>query len=209
MWERSGNDQTARFACAAGNPKNVFKNHRVHREIFINKKNFYSPNFSVFYNGKWWEVDKSAMNNRVHRDKCGNASYNQKVSLRPLWLIALFVLLCLSPSVLYAVHEAGEGGKCLDCHVRMPLDARRAGSFNEGISGTCHVCHKGHIHSHPVNVVPSMHVPRDMPLDIKGRLTCITCHSFHSGYVDAEGRKLFFLRRPKGETLCYSCHTKL
>ena len=126
-----------------------------------------------------------------------------------LLLLLVLLLICLSPSVLYAVHEAAEGIKCLDCHVRMPLDARRAGLFNEGISAACHRCHKGYAHSHPVNVVPSMQIPRDMPLDIKGRLTCITCHAFHSGYVDAEGRKLFFLRRQKGETFCHSCHTKL
>ncbi len=133
----------------------------------------------------------------------------RKVSLCSLWLIALLPALCLSPSALYAVHEVAGGIKCLDCHVGVPLDASRACSFNAGTSDTCRVCHKGHIHDHPCNVVPSMQIPRDMPLDIKGRLTCITCHSFHTGYVDAEGGRAFFLRRERGKTFCYGCHKKL
>jgi predicted CXXCH cytochrome family protein len=54
-----------------------------------------------------------------------------------------------------------------------------------------------------------MSIPPDMPLDGSGRMTCITCHSFHYGDILTNGEKTFLLRREKGKMFCYTCHKKL
>lgn len=113
-----------------------------------------------------------------------------------------------SSAVLCAGHDTA-GMRCLDCHARLPCDQRLAYLFNEGIAGVCNTCHKRYVHNHPVEIVPSMSIPADMPLDVKGRMTCITCHSIHNGDIRSEGEKTFLLRRAKGKMFCYSCHTKL
>lgn len=101
---------------------------------------------------------------------------------------------------------------CLECHYRLPLEAK-ALSFHEEIEGVCRRCHEqfhgkdGGI-THPLRVIPSMTVPKDMPLDVAGRLSCITCHSFHIGHNDRAGSNEHFLRRVRGKTFCYSCHKK-
>jgi predicted CXXCH cytochrome family protein len=53
-----------------------------------------------------------------------------------------------------------------------------------------------------------MKIPIDMPLDQKGRLTCITCHSYHAEFWDTEYNNEALLRRSKGKKLCFTCHKK-
>jgi hypothetical protein len=129
-----------------------------------------------------------------------------------LFLALLAVALVIPPSEASAVHQAAGEGRCLDCHAWLPLNDSSP-PFQEEVGPTCIGCH-GDYHgkakglSHPVNISPSMAVPRDMLLDSKGRITCVTCHTFHTGYKDADGKKLFFLRRSMGKPFCYSCHKK-
>jgi hypothetical protein len=111
-----------------------------------------------------------------------------------------------------AVHQLAGKVRCLECHPWLPLNDDKP-SFREEIGPICVGCHRdyhgrGNSLSHPVNVSPSMAVPRDMPLDAKGRIICITCHRFHTGYKDSDGKKSIFLRRSIGKAFCYSCHKK-
>jgi len=126
-------------------------------------------------------------------------------------LTALFFFMSLVPA--FADHGAAQDVRCLDCHVSLPFNNRPL-AFYDDTYRICMSCHKGYHgggkgFAHPVRVVPSMSVPADMPLDSAGRITCITCHTFHSGYDgDIEGKRVLYLRRVKGKTLCYSCHRK-
>lgn len=123
----------------------------------------------------------------------------------------LFFLL-VSPLEASAVIDDAYMPECSDCHYRLPFP--KAGlSFNEGIADICSRCHLSHHgknlkNSHIVSGRPSMPVPKDLPLDIKNNLSCITCHTFHVGHNLKEGSRKSFLRREKGKTFCYSCHKK-
>lgn len=127
--------------------------------------------------------------------------------------VILAVLLSVAiGTVAHAVHDKQQKVKCLDCHRRLPFGGGRL-VFNESSEEVCIGCHRNYHGSgkrllHPVRVVPSMKVPRDMPLDSGGRITCFTCHTYHLGYTNADGERLFFLRRVKGKTFCYSCHKR-
>jgi hypothetical protein len=97
---------------------------------------------------------------------------------------------------------------CLVCHERLPFAGYEI-SFTEMVNEACMECHHKHSYfSHPIKVVPSMLIPADMPLSKNGKITCITCHTFHEGYMDKEGgQKTSFLRRTTtGKLFCYSCH---
>jgi len=129
-----------------------------------------------------------------------------------LFLALATVALTISSPEAHAVHQVAGKVRCLDCHTWLPLNDARP-SFREEIGPICVGCHieyhgRAERFSHPVNVSPSMVVPRDMLLDAKGRIICVTCHRFHAGYKDSDGKKLFFLRRSIGKAFCYSCHKK-
>lgn len=82
-------------------------------------------------------------------------------------------------------------------------------------SALCYSCHDGTLTSlgatffekdgstHPIDVVPSdrVKVPKEFPLDSKGRITCASCHNPHKTAYDK------YLRLPSenGE-LCVACH---
>ncbi len=126
--------------------------------------------------------------------------------------IFLYVLLlyCIASRPAYAVHDEVGTVRCLDCHPRLPFNGTKA-ALNERVGEVCMQCHTrggkmSKTISHPVNVVPSMAIPRDLPTDARGRITCVTCHTFHEGYRDADGNNRFFLRRQKGKAFCYTCH---
>ena len=129
-----------------------------------------------------------------------------------LFLAIITCALAIPSSDAYAVHQVAGKVSCLDCHAWLPF-TDGALYFQEEVETICIGCHSvyhgraGSV-SHPVNPYPSMAVPRDMPLDAKGKIICVTCHRFHTGYKDADGKKLFFLRRSAGKPFCYSCHKK-
>lgn len=131
-------------------------------------------------------------------------------------LCFVFIVCAALPVMAFPVHDKTDV-RCLDCHVSLPF----AGvflSFHENIRETCFRCHdnfpcnanfgSGEF-SHPVDVKPTMTVPKDMVLDVKGRVTCITCHFFHEGDKSKVDMNAFYLRRPSGMRFCYACHGKL
>lgn len=135
---------------------------------------------------------------------------------RTLILIAL-ILSFMSARPAIAVHDDTSKTKCLDCHVTLPFDRNKL-SYTETVGTICRKCHQqfpcstdsaDEGFSHPIEVQPTMSVPIDMPLDEKGRLSCITCHSYHAEFWDSEYNTEALLRRSKGPTLCYTCHKKL
>ncbi len=129
--------------------------------------------------------------------------------------INLFIFLSvLFPAAAHAVHDdPDDNTKCLDCHFTLPFDRDKL-MYTEEVGQVCTRCHQQFPcdpgnrdgFSHPVSVVPTMTIPIDMPLDKKGRVTCITCHSYHAEFWDAEYNNESLLRRSKGGTLCYTCH---
>jgi predicted CXXCH cytochrome family protein len=128
-------------------------------------------------------------------------------------LFSALLLCSIAYGNAYAVHDEVGKVRCLDCHPRLPFNGAKA-LMNERAGEVCTGCHArggkmSETISHPVNVVPSMSLPRDLPTDAHGRMTCITCHTFHKGYRDAEGNKRYFLRRQRGKAFCYTCHKKL
>jgi hypothetical protein len=131
------------------------------------------------------------------------------MSMRTIIITGISCFLCvLLFGTASAVHNDLKGTRCLDCHDRLPFNS--VVTFSEQAASSCTRCHTALRHSHPIDIAPSMTVvPPDMPLDTKGRLACFTCHTYHNGYKDAEGKKLFFLRRQGGRTFCFSCHKKL
>lgn len=123
-------------------------------------------------------------------------------------VLAIFFMAPLDRSL--AVHDEIGKVSCLDCHYRLPFEGSRATFIGEA-EKACTGCHKvyhgaGKGPSHPVKIIPTMAVPPDMPLDKEGRITCVTCHTYHFGYKDEKGTRLLFLRRTRGKTLCFSCH---
>lgn len=127
-------------------------------------------------------------------------------------ILLLGLLLLVFPNAALSTHNEIGKTRCLDCHVTLPFNPERL-SFYEDVAGVCRECHRSdHAKStlsHPVEVVPSMKIPRDMPLDRRGRLTCITCHTFHAEWQAVVDDNPYLLRRPEGKKFCYYCHKKL
>jgi predicted CXXCH cytochrome family protein len=78
--------------------------------------------------------------------------------------------------------------------------------FTNDISFLCLTCH-GDVKeaSHPVEMTPSMNVPGEFPLDWKGEMTCVTCHTIHRRGYDPSHLRSAVL----GEAFCKRCHTSL
>ena len=125
---------------------------------------------------------------------------------------AILISLAILPVRASSADPDPDGLKCYSCHYRLP-SANGMPSFNEEIGRVCSLCHGRHHatnqrNSHPVDVRPPMPVPRDMPLDAGGRMSCVTCHTYHIGHDVKKGRRRFLLRREPGRAFCYSCHKK-
>jgi len=120
----------------------------------------------------------------------------------------------LVPNLASAVHDDQGNTQCLDCHQTLPFDREKL-AYTEEVGLTCKKCHQdfpcgaaknGDAFSHPLEVTPSMEIPRDMPRTASGKITCITCHSYHAEFWDAEYNNESLLRRSKGMKLCHTCH---
>ena len=125
-------------------------------------------------------------------------------------ILLIAMLSALSPDGKVPGHSGLLKAPCIECHTHLPFAGRTA-TLHEDVGETCGTCHQTHhgtnaMRSHPVNTVPSMRPPRDMLLDDRGRITCITCHVFHGESRDAAGNKQFYLRRSRGIVFCHSCH---
>lgn len=133
-------------------------------------------------------------------------------------IIFLMASVFYLPLEALAVHDDQGDTQCLDCHQTLPFDREKL-AYTELVGTTCQKCHqdfpckakKPHDgFSHPLEVTPppDMEIPRDMPLTGNGKITCITCHSYHAEFWDAEYNTEFLLRRSKGMKLCHTCHKK-
>ncbi|HEY3308421.1 MAG TPA: cytochrome c3 family protein [Desulfuromonadaceae bacterium] len=118
-------------------------------------------------------------------------------------------LFLLTPAMAIAGHYDSSEVKCLDCHSAIPSKQKKS-SYSDSLERTCRSCHaKFHGQSrndsfkHPIDILPSMKIPLDMPLNRAGQMTCNTCHTYH---VD---KNKFLLRRPWGKSLCLTCHNSL
>ena len=72
----------------------------------------------------------------------------------------------------------------------------------------CNRCHQPDSFSHPVDVVPSMHVPANLPLH-DGRIVCTTCHDSTDADLHARARRRHdgLLRgAAAGPAFCAQCH---
>jgi predicted CXXCH cytochrome family protein len=72
----------------------------------------------------------------------------------------------------------------------------------------CQHCHEPDpLFSHPVDVIPTMHVPSNLPLE-NGRMTCMTCHDGDSDLHGA-ARTLHtgLLRDSSAQNFCNLCHS--
>ncbi len=101
---------------------------------------------------------------------------------------------------------------CFSCHFTLPTESSSEPlRFTDTISNLCARCHDmSKTISHQVDIAPSnrVNIPPDMPLDSRGRITCITCHDIHRPYINPlTGRRTYFLRRDViGKNFCISCH---
>ncbi len=103
---------------------------------------------------------------------------------------------------------------CFYCHVTLPSKGTPSEEplrLTDTVSNMCARCHDmSKSISHQVNMKPSdrVNIPRDMPLDADGKMTCATCHDIHREYVNPlTGQKTYFLRRDViGKNFCLSCH---
>jgi len=100
---------------------------------------------------------------------------------------------------------------CLFCHERMPdrkTDTAATVSFITSLRMICLRCHDRF--PHPADkehlVLPTMDVPKDLPLDEAGRITCITCHNPHLGGEKGSAEDLDRRLRRPGDKLCDACH---
>jgi predicted CXXCH cytochrome family protein len=95
---------------------------------------------------------------------------------------------------------------CKDCHASVGIKSR--GVMRKSVEEICTGCHKLPGHSHPVDIQPAFVVPADLPLDMRGMLTCATCHDPHRSYMNpASGERTMYLRRDgTRQQFCESCH---
>ena len=92
--------------------------------------------------------------------------------------------------VITTAHKA-----CNDCHLRgMKLK-------DIPLNELCLECHPANATDHKLGVIPEL-LPKGLPLDKEGRITCLTCHEPH-GKGTAAG-----LLRLEPNSLCVSCHPK-
>ena len=96
--------------------------------------------------------------------------------------------------------------ECRDCHASVGIKSR--GVMRKSIDDICAGCHKLPGHSHPVDIEPAFLVPADLPLDVRGMLTCATCHDPHRAFVNsATGERTMYLRRDgTRKQFCDACH---
>lgn len=137
----------------------------------------------------------------------------KKVGISFLLLAGIF---SSYPAIASHSHD-GNGMRCLECHVFLPFEGVPL-LFHSDINSICSGCHASYHSSlkaenrgfsHPVSIVPSFKIPKDMPLDSEKRIGCMTCHVYHEEKKAFEDLQPFLLRRPPGLTFCYACHKEL
>lgn len=133
----------------------------------------------------------------------------------------LFIIVCALAVAALAIagRDSGENphqfsqNDCFSCHFTIPQENDEGPlRLTDTISRLCGRCHDMSKEiSHQVDMVPTgdIQVPKDMPLDEQGRVTCITCHDIHRPYKNPlTDTRTYFLRRDvSGKNFCLACHT--
>lgn len=92
---------------------------------------------------------------------------------------------------------AGSSEMCFSCHDGSVLDSRRAFGADHG-------------HRTGVPPRPGMVIPNNFPLDAKGNMQCVTCHSPHGVSSAPGGSGSTFLRVANtNSSLCMICHPSM
>ncbi len=85
----------------------------------------------------------------------------------------------------------------------------RTGQLNNWTDERCNGCHRVEkMFSHPVGIVPNMHIPDSLPLQ-RGRLTCLTCHDGSDAEAHAQARANHTPMLREGlnsVSICSQCH---
>jgi len=103
-------------------------------------------------------------------------------------------------------------GKCELCHAEIPREDRDFDRIvlTRAPDQLCARCHKiNERTSHPVNVVPKAPIPLARYLDMKGEMTCLTCHEVHKerGHSSNRAESKGLLRgHSQGRSFCILCH---
>jgi len=140
--------------------------------------------------------------------------------MRRLILISVSVLVLMAASVAVGYRSNQDNphdftdNDCFFCHFTLPRSGEPDGQplrFTDKITNLCARCHDmSGVISHQVDILPSamIKVPKDMPLDEEGKITCVTCHDIHKPFKNPlTGERSFFLRRETaGKGFCLSCH---
>jgi len=126
-------------------------------------------------------------------------------------VLILVLLAMASPAFSVAGPYPGRGyhdfsGRCLDCHIKMPVPGGKRPTLKKDVTVLCEKCHEEQDGlSHPVDVRPVMQVPDYLPLDWRGMVTCVTCHSVHEpGFGPSHIRT-----SAGGQGFCVLCHSGL
>lgn len=134
---------------------------------------------------------------------------------KTIMLIGLFLLFMamIVYSMLKQPHRFGQS-ECPTCHVMGPSGKISGRNMTAAVAMLCRDCHEkifSEGYMHPYNIRPQTTViPKDMPLDQDGNLTCATCHDVHSSYFTPYGTPSHFLRRYDfGADFCKACHPKI
>lgn len=125
--------------------------------------------------------------------------------LLPLAVLLLFGLAMIGSAVNRNPHEFA--GRCEECHLVAPQAGER-GIFVQDIDFLCEGCHEvSKKNSHPSEIVPSMKLPDQFPVDWQGRITCTTCHDPHA--EDLSENPSMLRLRSGGKEFCTLCHQDL
>lgn len=124
-------------------------------------------------------------------------------------LIFICLIFIVAGSLVYGLsgqsHKFSES-QCIDCHSDSNNDPF---NFQPTIDRTCNSCHLQleNKKSHPSGVLPTMDIPKDMPL-IEGKLACVTCHYAHpkEDIIFFETKHNYLRRQVKGVYFCIECH---
>ena len=150
--------------------------------------------------------------------------------LKLIWLLPLLALL-LTPATSWSAPEGGQNSskECAMCHFRWMEDFLEDKGQNylldipeeRAVSKEmmCYSCHDGSIsdsrfrvwetNKHKAGVIPSENVsiPEEYPLDLEGKMQCVTCHSAHGVDTRITMESAIFLREPNiGSSMCQRCH---
>ncbi len=139
--------------------------------------------------------------------------YTKTMRLKLSFVLSVCVI-CMTviPWFLNGVESASHdfAGHCKSCHLSSS-DPRDPGILVKDVMTLCNECHGFNKTSrmklqHPVQVVPSMELPPNFPLDSSGRMTCITCHDPHA---QGTASNIHMLRSPEQRhDYCQLCHTQ-